>query len=182
MLTQVSLIRFATIAPFFLFKPGSKDADKILGSMPRYKLADIKWWYAKDDEIIRCQLFIMMGLFYLWKEIGRPLPPSDGLKPLMVSMWNIGKGPIDDMSHVLSTCLPSFGPLNRMRWILLRTWIVMIFYAWHLNAMHASSEFMLSEPCDSWKKLLAARGPMGKRTLSFSKCYMLSCRCQKYCM
>jgi hypothetical protein len=117
---------------------------------------------SKDDETIRCRLLVMMGLFDLRKESGRPLPPSDGLKPLMVSMWTIGKGPIDDMSQVLSTCLPSFGPIHGMCWIWIRTWMVMIFNAWRLNAMHASSEFVLSEQCDSRKKLLAARSYHGK--------------------
>jgi hypothetical protein len=59
----------------------------------------------------------MMSLDALRKESGRPLLPSDGLKPLMVSMWNIGKGPIDDMSQVLATALPSFGPVNGICWI-----------------------------------------------------------------
>ena len=39
-------------------------------------------------------------------EMGRPLLPADALIPKFVSVWNIQKGPIDDMSHDLSTCLP----------------------------------------------------------------------------
>jgi hypothetical protein len=152
---------------YWLFKPGSDDFDKKLERMPRYKQGDIKWGYAKDDETIRCRLLVMMGLFDLRKESGRPLPPSDGLKPLMVSMWNVGKGPIDDMSQVSSTCLPSFGPINGISWIWIRTWILLTFNAWRLTAMHASSDFVLSDQCDSRKKFLAARGYHGKTYAEF---------------
>jgi hypothetical protein len=105
----------------WLFKAGTNYFDKTLEGMPRYRPNDINGGYAKDDGTVRCRLGIMMGLDELRKESGRPLLPSDGLKPLMVSMWHIDKGPIDDMSQVLATCLPSFGPINGMCWICLRT-------------------------------------------------------------
>jgi hypothetical protein len=76
-----------------------------------------------------------MGLYELKKDSGRPLLPSVGLKLLMVSLLSIGKGPIDDMSQVLATCLPSFGPINGMFWIWLRIWMLMLFNALRLNAM-----------------------------------------------
>jgi hypothetical protein len=82
----------------WLFNAGTNEFDKTLEGMPRYRPND--WGHAKDDATVRCRLGIMMGLYELRKESGRPLLPSDGLKPLMVSMWNIGKGPIDDMSQV----------------------------------------------------------------------------------
>jgi hypothetical protein len=62
----------------WLFKPGGNEFDKTLSAMPRYKQGDIKWGYAKDDETVRCRLLVMMGLYDLRKESGRPLPPSDG--------------------------------------------------------------------------------------------------------
>jgi hypothetical protein len=151
----------------WLFKPGTNEFDKTLKSMPSYNANDIKWGYAKDDGTVRCRLGVMMGLYDLRKETGRPLPPSDGLKPLMVSMWNVGKGPIDDMSQVLSTCLPSFGPINGMCWIWIRAWMLMIFNAWRLNSMHAMSEFVLSDQCVSRKQLLAARSSHGKTYAAF---------------
>jgi hypothetical protein len=77
----------------------------------------------------------MIALYNLRKEQGNPLLPSDGLVPIIVSMWNIGKGPIDDMSQVLASCLPSFGPINGMCWIWIRTWLMMIFNAWRLYEM-----------------------------------------------
>jgi hypothetical protein len=111
----------------------------------------------------------MMSLDALRKESGRPLLPSDGLKPLMVSTWNIGKGPIDDMSQVLATALPSFGPVNEICWIWIRCWMMMMFNAWRLNATHAAKEGLVSEQCDTRSKLLAARTYHGKTYKAFLK-------------
>jgi hypothetical protein len=146
----------------WLFKPGTNQYDTTLKRMPSYRANDIKWVYAKDDGTVRCRLGIMMGLYELRKVSGHPLLPSDGLKPPMVSMWNTGKGPIDGMSQVLATCLPSFGPINGMCWIWLRTWMLTLCNAWRLNSMRTMSEFVLSEQCNSRKQLLAARTSKGK--------------------
>jgi hypothetical protein len=86
----------------WLFNPNSNDYDNTLSRMPRYKSNDISWGYAKHEGTVRCRLGIMMALHDLRKEQGKPLPPSDGLIPRIVSMWNVGKGPIDDMSQVLA--------------------------------------------------------------------------------
>jgi hypothetical protein len=111
----------------------------------------------------------MMSLDALRKESGRPLPPSEGLKPLMVSMWNVGKGPIDDMSQVLASALPSFGPVNGICWIWIRTWMLMMFNAWRLNSINAAKESIFSEQCVTRSKLLAARTYHGKTYIEFLK-------------
>jgi hypothetical protein len=91
----------------------------------------------------------MIALYNHRKEQGNPLLPYDGFVPIIDSMWNIGKRPIDDMSQVLASCLPSFGPINGMCWIWIRTWMMMIFNAWRLYAMKESSEFVLGEVYDT---------------------------------
>lgn len=154
---------------YWLFKQHTNDFDKALTSMPTFKTNDVKWGYAKDEGTVRCRLNLMMGLYDLRKEIGRPLLPSDGLKPLMVSTWNIGKGPIDDMSQVLATALPLFGPINGICWIWLRCWMLMMFNAWRLNAMNAARETTMSEQCDTRTKLLAARKYYGTTFKEFMK-------------
>jgi hypothetical protein len=118
----------------WLFNPNSNDYDNTMSRMPRYKSNDISWDHGGTDEgTVRYRLGIMMAVHDLRKKQGKPLPPSDGLIPRMVSMWNVGKGPIDDMSQVLATRLPSFGPINGICWIWIRTWTMMLFNAWRLN-------------------------------------------------
>jgi hypothetical protein len=153
----------------WLFKPGTNEFDETLGRMPRYTANDISWGYAKDSDTVRCRLSVMMSLYALRTEQGSPLQPSNGLIPRVVSSWNIGKGPIDDMSQVLASSLPSFGPIHGMCWIWIRTWMVMMYNAWRLNAMHASKHFVLSERCTTRKKLLAARAYHGKTFVAFLK-------------
>jgi hypothetical protein len=151
----------------WLLNPNSNDYDNTLSRMPCYKSNDKSWRYAKDEGTVICLLGIMMTLHDLRKEQGTPLPPSDGLIPRVVSMWNVGKGPIDDMRQVLATCLTSFGPINGMCWILIRTWTMMLFNAWRLNAISASSEVVLSDRCVTRKKFLAARTYHGKSFVEF---------------
>jgi hypothetical protein len=114
------------------------------------------------------------------KKQGKPLPPPDGLIPRIVSMWNVGKGPIDDMSQVLATCLPTFGPINGTCWIWIRTWTMMLFNARRLNAISASSEIVLSDRCVTRKKFLAARTYHGKPFVEFLNTLYDSMEMRKY--
>jgi hypothetical protein len=113
----------------WLFKPNSNEFDETQCRMPRYRANDIAWGYVKDEDTIRCRLGVMMGLYTLRKEQGKPLLPPDGMIPKCVGMWNVGKGAIDDMSQVLASCLPTFGPFNGMCWMWIRTWMMMLYNA-----------------------------------------------------
>jgi hypothetical protein len=105
----------------WLFVPGTNDFDETLSRMPKYRQTDIAWGHAKDADAVRCRVGVMMCLYALRKQQGTPLLPSDRLIPRLVSMWNIGKGAIDDMSQVLASCLPTFGPIDGICWIWVRT-------------------------------------------------------------
>jgi hypothetical protein len=78
----------------WLFTSTTDDFDRTLSRMPRYGNHAIAWGYAKDARTVRCGLGIMMDLYALRKNQGNPLGPSDKLIPRIVSMWNVGKGPI----------------------------------------------------------------------------------------
>ena len=69
--------------------------------MTIYSTTEVAYSYAKDAETVRCDLQIMMCLWRLCMETGRPLLPADARIPKYVSAWNIQKGPIEDMSHAL---------------------------------------------------------------------------------
>ena len=129
------------------------DFDTTLDRMPIYSTTEVAYSYAKDAETVRCRLVIMMCLWKLRMEIGRPLLPADALIPKYVSAWNIQKGPIDDMSHVLSTCLPSFGAIPGICWVWIRVFSVALYCAWRLHATKESRDAILSNECDSRKKL-----------------------------
>jgi hypothetical protein len=47
--------------------------------------------------------------------------------------------------------------------------MMMMFNAWRLNATHAAKEVLVSEQCDTWSKLLAARTYYGKTYKAFLK-------------
>jgi hypothetical protein len=80
--------------------------------MPSYRKNYIARGYAKEEGTMRCQLGVIIDVNALRKNKGNLLVPSERLNPKFVSMWNIGKCPIDDVSHV-SACRPSFGPYQR---------------------------------------------------------------------
>jgi hypothetical protein len=155
----------------WLFTSTTDDFDRTLSRMPRYGNHAIAWGYAKDERTVRCGLGIMMDLYALRKNQGHTLGPSDKLIRRIVSMWNVGKGPIDDMSQVLASCLPSFDPINGMCWIWIRTWMMMMFNAWRLNAISQSSDFVLSEQCATRKKLMAYKSYHEKTFVSFLKTF-----------
>jgi hypothetical protein len=73
---------------------------------------DIARRYAKNEGTMRCWLGVIIDVYALQKNKDNLLLPSERLIRKIVSMWNIGKGPIDDVSHV-SACRPSFGPYQR---------------------------------------------------------------------
>jgi hypothetical protein len=131
--------------------------DETLSKMPNYSVNEVSYGYAKDSGTVRCRLQIMMCLWRLRLETGRALLPADSLIPQFVSMWNINKGPIDDMSQVLATCLPSFGVVPGICWIWMRVFSVSLYSGWRLFAIKESREFVLRDQCDNRIKVRNAR-------------------------
>lgn len=72
------------------------------------------WGYAGDHDTVKCRLQVMMALFELRLEKGKPLEACTYLLPKFISKWNIEKGGVDDMSqvlaHVLNWCGWSYQP------------------------------------------------------------------------
>jgi len=139
----------------WLFKHGndSDQFDDTLERMPQYSSSEVTYGYARDSDTVRCRLQIMMCLWQLRCESGQPLLPADALIPRFVSSWNISKGPIDDMSHVLSTCLPSFGAIPGICWIWVRVFSTSLYNGWRLHVMNQSRSTVLSDDCDNRKKI-----------------------------
>lgn len=97
---------------YFLFKDDGT-YDKELTRFPDYGNS-ISWGHASSADTVKCQLQMMMCLMDLRAEMNVPLPACDGIIPKGVKCWNIGKGPIDDLSKVLAHNLGKFGPIGPM--------------------------------------------------------------------
>ena len=79
----------------------------------------------------------MMALQKLRNEIRQPLGECKNMLPKVVSHWNHTKGPIDDLSKVLSHNIGKFGPISPMNVIWVRYVSTMLYNAWRLYALSA---------------------------------------------
>ena len=76
-----------------------------------------------------------MALQKLLNEIRQPLGACKKLLPKVVSHWNHTKGPIDDLSKVLSHNIGKFGPISPMNVIWVRYVSMMLYNTWRLYAL-----------------------------------------------
>jgi hypothetical protein len=74
---------------------------------------------------------------------------------------NISAGPPDAVC-VMECTTVGLVDGNGMCWIWFRTWMMMMFNTWRLNAIHSSSKAIASEQCNTRRKLLAARTYYGR--------------------
>ena len=153
----------------WLFTPAN-DSDQFnetLERMPQYSSSEVNYGYARDSDTVQCRLQIMMCLWQLRCERGQPLMPADALIPHFVSSWNISKGPIDDMSHVLSTCLLPSGAIPGICWLWVRVFSTSLYNGWRLHAMNQSKSTVLSDDCDNRTKVSNARQYHGRTFREF---------------
>jgi hypothetical protein len=144
----------------FLFKPGTNEYDKELSRFPDYG-NKVSWGHANSAETVKCQLQMMMELKVLRNERNGPLPACDGIVPQVVKTWDVGKGPIDDLSKVLAHNLGKFGAISPMLVLWVRWAATMLYCSWRLYSLQQCYAYVYSVLCNTHTKYLHERQRMG---------------------
>lgn len=126
------------------------------------------WGYAGDHDTVKCRLQVMMALFELRLEKGKPLEACTYLLPKFISKWNIEKGGVDDMSQVLAHVLNWCGPINPLQVMWLRvTFVSCLYNDWRIHELIETHDYLQSDQCSSFYKYQDKRQKVGKPFVDF---------------
>jgi len=167
--SYVALMKYSQESHFeWLYEEGSAMAryDRDLTRMPDFKGIS-NWGYAGDRDTVKCRLQLMMALFELRQELGKPLEACTYLLPKVIPRWNIEKGGVDDMSQVLAHVLNWCGPINPLQVMWMRVTFVCLYNDWRLHELIETHEYLLSEECTSFYKYQDKRQKVGKPFVDF---------------
>ena len=156
-LSAVNLFRDTHL--YWIFQDNTMHYDITLSNFPKYK--NIVQGHAVDEETIKFRLGLKICLYALRMQQCSLLSPSSRIVPVLISLCNAMKVPIDNLSKVLSHNLGLFGPASPMVVIFIHVFSTMLYNAWRLYSLNMVYNYLI-ESCPSYKRYQHERQRKGR--------------------